>query len=110
MRQQRCHLQGLTRVERLTALTRLEEAIGRADGWLLDFHLFSNLAAAFHLEVPARRFSQLLVALGEAGFSIDPSEAGPEPGEELGDLAVTLQITFLHDEPDLRREIPAIPG
>ena len=106
----RCHLQGLTRVERLTALTRLEEAIGRVDGWLLDFHLFSNLAAAFHLEVPSRRFPQLLIALEEAGFTLDPPKAGPSPGEEPGDLAVTLQITFLHDEPDLRREIPAIPG
>lgn len=116
MRQRRCYLPGLTRVERLTAMTRLEEAIGRADGWLLDFHLFSNLAAAFHLEVPPRRFPQLLAALEEAGFSIDPPEAGADPsnplstGEEAGELAVTLQITFLHDEPDLRREIPAIPG
>lgn len=110
MRQRRCYLRGLTRVERLTAMTRLEEAVGRADGWLLDFHLFSNLAAAFHLEVPSRRFPQLLVALEEAGFSLDPPEPGPRAGEEPGELAVTLQITFLHDEPDLRREIPAIPG
>ena len=110
MRQRRCYLRGLTRVERLTALTRLEEAIGRADGWLLDFHLFSNLAAAFHLEIPPHRFPELLAALEEAGFSLDPPETGPSAGEEAGELAVTLQITFLHDEPDLRREIPAIPG
>jgi len=116
MRPRRRYLQGLTRVDRLTAMTRLEEAIGQANGWLLDFHLFSNLAAAFHLEVPPHRLPQLLVALEEAGFSIDVPEAGADlsdslsTDEEAGEVAVTLQITFLHDEPDLRRESPAIPG
>ena len=115
-RPRRRYLQGLTRVDRLTAMTRLEEAIGQANGWLLDFHLFSNLAAAFHLEVPPHRLPQLLAALEEAGFSIDVPEAAgdssdsPPAGQEAGEVAVTLQITFLHDEPDLRREIPPIPG
>ena len=117
MRPRRRYLQGLTRVDRLTAMTRLEEAIGQANGWLLDFHLFSNLAAAFHLEIPPHRLPQLLVALAEAGFSIDVPEAAgdssdsPSAGLEVADeIPVTLQITFLHDEPDLRREIPPIPG
>jgi hypothetical protein len=26
------------------------------------------------------------------------------------DLTASLNITFIHDEPDLRREIPSVPG
>ena len=116
MRQPRWHLRGVTRVERLTAMSRLEEAIGRLDGWLLDFHLFSNLAAAFHFEIPPKRLGQLMVELEGAGVSIDLPEAGWPPtasmsaGQEAGEVLVILQVTFLHDEPDLRREIPPIPG
>jgi hypothetical protein len=116
MRQARWHLRGVTRVERLTAMSRLEAAIGRLDGWLLDFHLFSNLAAAFHFEIPPERRGQLLVELEEEGFSIDPPVEGIDPSavvtaaQETKEVPVTLQVTFLHNEPDLRRKIPPLPG
>jgi hypothetical protein len=34
-----------------------------------------------------------------------------EPAASAGsDVLGTLQITFVHDEPDLRIEVPAVPG
>jgi hypothetical protein len=30
--------------------------------------------------------------------------------QKEGDIVGALQITFIHDEPDLKRDVPAIPG
>ncbi len=93
------HLQGSTRVERHEMVDIVEEAIRATGGWILDFHQFSNISLVLELEVPPRRLPQLVRLLQAGGVTFRPV---PElaPGEEDDAVLGTLQITFVHDEPD----------
>jgi hypothetical protein len=87
-----------------------------AGGWVTDHAFFSNIATTFRLVlVPAglARFRDLVVAAGvhldgesEAAIQVllEKQEGLPE------EIPASLNVTFIHDEPDLRREIPAVPG
>ncbi len=93
------HLQGSTRVERHAVVDIVEEAIRATGGWILDFHQFSNISLVLELEVPPRRLDQLLRLLQAGGVCFRPTPELP-PGEEDDAVMGTLQITFVHDEPD----------
>ncbi len=101
------HLQGSTRVERHAMVDIVEEAIRATGGWILDFHQFSNISLVLELEVPPRRLSQLLELLQAGGVIFRPT---PELGPGAEDDAVlgTLQITFVHEEPDLHVPTPPL--
>lgn len=86
-------------------------------GWVLESHPYSNLALAIHFELSPRQLSRLRARL--AGMPLvlsDPSLAAlarleATPVAELADpVPGSLHITFLHSEPDLHSEIPAVPG
>ena len=38
------------------------------------------------------------------------ADAGGEPLADGEEIAVSLNVTFIHNEPDLRQVVPAIPG
>jgi hypothetical protein len=101
------HIQGSTRVERHAVVDIVEEAIHRSGGWILDFHQFSNISLVLELEVPPRHLHPLLERLQEGGIAFRPC---PElPPEEADDAVIgTLQITFVHQEPDLRMPTPPL--
>ncbi len=101
------HLQGSTRVERHALVDIVEEAIRATGGWILDFHQFSNISLVLEVEIPPRRLDQLLRLLEGGGIRFQPM---PEmrPGEEDDAVLGTLQITFVHDEPDLHVPTPPL--
>ena len=89
--------------------------------WVVDVKLFSNMSVCFNFEIPIGRTEQLREALaatdlhltGEsndsfAGFR-ERQESAAENSQPT-DIAGTLQITFIHSEPDLKIEVPRIPG
>lgn len=94
---------------------RISEAINQSGAWIADFHQYSNIALCINFQIPSTHLPQLAAALNETGLhlsqeSLDqliPSNPLPHPDEEH---TGTLQITFIHNDPDLRREIPAVPG
>ena len=100
------HLQGSTRVERHALVDIVEEAIRATGGWILDFHQFSNISLVLEVEVPPRRLAQLVQLLTAGGIHFRPA---PElaPGLENDAVLGTLQVTFVHDEPDLH--VPTSP-
>ncbi len=108
------HLNGFTRVDRLKSVSRLREAIVGNHGWVTDFHQFSNLSICLQFEIPIEHLPLLAVSLLDAGVKfIAKSEAllynvGPEMA--TGPIQCTLQILFIHNEPDLRRKVLAVPG
>lgn len=108
------HLNGFTRVERLKSVGRLREAIVSSHGWVTDFHQFSNLSICLQFEIPIEQLPLLAESLLEAGVKfIARSEAlfysvGPEMA--TGPIQCTLQVLFIHNEPDLRRKVLAVPG
>ena len=114
-------LNGATRVNRLEIISRVKEAILEGGGYVLDFHMFSNAAICINFEVAAGNVGRLYSSLRETGLRLSQEshelmatcrDELNELGErdKAADVAGTLQITFIHDEPDLKIEVPPIPG
>jgi hypothetical protein len=66
-------------------------------------------------EVSRSKLSSLAASLQETGLhlsqeSLEQLRPTNDSMLKQQDLAGTLQITFIHDEPDLIREVPAVPG
>jgi len=79
------------------------------------------MSVCFSFEVPGSHLEKLGEALAAIGVNLTNESVdslarltdrdAPYPdGSEGPDIAGTLQITFIHNEPDLRIEIPQIPG
>ena len=108
-------LSGFTRAERLQMTTRVSEAINQAGAWITDFHLYSNIAICINFEVPPANLHRLAVCLQQTGLHLSQEsleQLAPANDSMLKqpELVGTLQITFVHNEPDLLREVPAVPG
>lgn len=93
---------------------RVSEAINRSGAWITDFHLYSNVLICINFEVPIVNLDKLAASLQETGLHLSQESLEQlMPADELTlkqEFVGTLQITFVHDEPDLLREVPAVPG
>lgn len=108
-------LDGFTKAERIQMTDRISEAINQAGAWITDFHLYSNILICINFQVPIANLSKLAATLQETGLHLSQEsleQLMPAHGSMLKEkeLAGTLQITFVHNEPDLLREVPAVPG
>jgi hypothetical protein len=111
----RLFLNGVTRLERQAAIHSATQAVQDGGGWIEDVHFFSNVAVNLRCIVPTAGVERLAGALGSLPLGLTPDDmtalaraASRNPdGEEL---EFSLQITFVHDEPDLRRHVPSVPG
>ena len=86
-------------------------------GSVLDSHQFSNLALALHFEISPRNASKLRPALLSLPMSLSNSSLEAltafenAPFEDLPpEITGSLNITFVHNEPDFHMHIPAVPG
>ena len=111
-RRERFRICGATRRDRQEMTTAISGAIQASGGWLVDFTMFSNISICFNVEVARGRLGALYEELARTGLRFEEegelSAAGEGSAEE--EMAGTIQVTFVHEEPDLRREVPAIPG
>ena len=101
-------------------ISRAEEALQEC-GSILDFHLFSNRSICLNFELTVGKINKLHGLLHEAGLKLSEEterllENCRRGLEQLdwksraSEVRGTLEITFIHDEPDLRIEVPPIPG
>lgn len=103
-----------TRTDRNLITAHAKEAILQSGGWILDFKLFSNISICINFEIASARIEELRATLNQIDLRV--SRQSQEALKNFidkqndDDIAGTLQITFIHDEPDLRRDVPAIPG
>ena len=108
-------LDGFTKAERIGVTARVSEAINKSGAWITDFHLYSNLLICINFEVPSTNLEKLAIFLQETGLdlsqdSLDQLIPANDSTLTHKELVGTLQITFVHNEPDLLREVPAVPG
>lgn len=113
-------LNGMTTVERHTMIERVKAALGESGAYILDFHMFSNAALVLQFEVPLDRLAQLGPALAAISLRLEPrsqellaawdKESKARGAGETRDIPGSLQITFIHNEPDLIIEVPMVPG
>jgi hypothetical protein len=94
-----------TAIERNEAIAKAREVIDQSGGWISSHTLLSNLAATINFELPLNRAMPFIQKLNEVGFQ--PKVEGAMPKSEDGDLRGQLTLTFVHHEPDLKREVPA---
>ncbi|HEY0738494.1 MAG TPA: hypothetical protein VGD69_26480 [Herpetosiphonaceae bacterium] len=113
-------LNGMTTIERHTMIERVKAALGESGAYILNFHMFSNAALVLQFEVPSDRVAQLGPALQATGLRLEQrsqellaewdSQIAARRAGEPRDIPGTLQITFIHNEPDLIIEVPMVPG
>lgn len=97
-----------TRADRHRTIRLVEEAISSSGGWLLDFSMFSNISICFNIEIKTGDIDRLLTALQD--IELKPAVELPDIDDPDSTLGGTIQITFIHNEPDLRIDVPAVPG
>ena len=107
-------IEGVTREPRNEMIARVSQAIREAGGSIIDFRFFSNLLLFISAEVGVNDIGTLREKLIACGLNLDTrstfqEETVPEaPRQES--VPFHLVVTFIHDEPDLRITVPAIPG
>lgn len=116
MRPLRLQLNASTQQERHAMTKLMCDRIQEADGWILDTHSFSNLSLCLHFELPPAQLSTLLDTLEADGLRwtsqstarVQEWQTKRKPSTEL--CIGTLQVAFVHNEPDQKQVIPAVPG
>ena len=103
-------LTAVTRVERKLATSLVFDTVNRLGGWIDDVQMYSNLMNTICFTLPGEAFGSLIEALRADDISVDAPLGLAESGNSAAERMATLQLTFIHDEPDLKREIPSIPG
>lgn len=114
-------LQALTRTERHEATSAVFDTVNALGGYIDDMQMYSNIMNTIRLTLPENRFAALIETLREHGIHVDPPTDLPDRTDNVDadtgadadagpERMATLQLTFIHNEPDLRREIPPIPG
>lgn len=115
------HLNTFTRDDRNEMINRANQVISKSGGWLLDHKMFSNKTINLIFEIAQGNLGNLLPSLEESKFKIidesrvllksfaqDVMQLKPEALDKT--VIGTLQVTFMHNDPDMRIENPPIPG
>ena len=95
----------MTKMERNHTISVAREAISGCSGWVVNHTLFSNTAANINFELPLEMTGRFIDFLEAAGFS--PNIEGDLPQGDKGDIRGNLSLTFLHNDPDFKRDVPA---
>jgi hypothetical protein len=108
-------LSAVTRVDRHAVVDAASHAVSEVGGWIDDVNFFSNLSAALRFVIPAGGASALGRKLRAIGLRIDDADVdaldqAAAARSEKSEMVVSLNMTFVHNDPDLRRTIPAVPG
>lgn len=109
-------IDGITKRERHQVTLEIQEAISAGGGWIEDENFLSNKAVVIRFFTPHRGFAVLRDAIQASDIRLDDESAarlekaitGLPPTD--GEVEAAITITFSHDERDIKREIPAVPG
>jgi hypothetical protein len=108
-------LSAVTRIDRTSAMLFARDSIIESGGYISDIRLYSNSAECITFEATLSGIQCLNGLLAESGFVFSEG-SGANIGTALQtssgarQIQATLQIIFVHNDPDLRIEVPPIPG
>jgi len=113
-------LQGITRKNRHEAIDGIQDLVRDGGGYILDSHMFSNISIAINFEVSVGNISKFCEVFEESKMldheslrdlnSVKEYFQNTTEAEAKQDIEGTINLTFIHNEPDLRIESPAVPG
>ena len=98
-------LEGTTSRDFHSAITDISSAITDCGGWVTNHQFYSNIMAMVAFELPANKLVYLIERLNLAKISTRGLQFLPtsEPQEIKGQI----NITFIHNKPDIIRTVPA---
>lgn len=94
----------VTNVERNRAISTVREAIAKSGGWITGHNLLSNMAATINFEIASSSLDGFADRLVDDGLKVEID--GERPGEDAGDVMASIALTFVHDDGDLKRDVP----
>jgi len=103
-----------TSEDRFALTAAVRDAVSAAGGWVTDFRQFSNVSVCVNFELESQHVQGLRQKLERCSLALTREslqsleEAGREPSGAA--LIATLQVTFVHEEPDVLTPPPAVPG
>lgn len=108
----RLTLQGVAKGDPRETMNAIDDAFGEARAAILDVHFFSGVHIAIHFEVDPSSVLALEGALARAGVVLDPSCHAAIVAAASSEHVIpgSLAVTFAHGDPDVRHEIPKVPG
>jgi len=105
-----------SRSPRIEITRSITDAVSAAGGFVLESHRYSNNALVLRFELPARRCAGLVAAVGYCDVTFDAEsivvfqQLAEWDVNDENSVTGIIHLRFLHDEPDLRIEMPAVPG
>lgn len=93
-----------TAMERNEAILKVREAINDESGWIVDQTFFSNIATSINFELPASALETFTDRLTDSGLKVHID--GTLPVDRTADVRASISLTFSHNEPDLRQQVP----
>lgn len=103
-------LSAVTNRERNGATAFVFDTINTLDGWVDDVHMYSNMMTTITFTMKEDRLGTFVDALAGAGISVEFGKDDRLAATRSVERSCSLQISFIHNEPDLKREVPAVPG
>ncbi len=97
-------LNTITSVERNLAVSSVRTAISKHQGWIVDHTFLSNMAATIIFEIPSNEIFGFVDNLKDQKILIKIESSYPENSVE--DVRVIMSLTFIHNESDLKRDVP----
>jgi hypothetical protein len=108
---QRLILETVTAADRQASIDAIGQAVTAVGGWVDDVTFFSNISVALRCVIPpssAAVFADRLIAIGLKFDSAALTDFAA--ATTAAELLCTVQVTFFHSDPDLRRDVPSVPG
>lgn len=109
-------ISGFTRVPHIEMIALIRDAINSSGGSIFDSYMYSNAMLCVNFEIGRCDVTQLAQALLDAGLLLSADSAaqlgdfGVSSAESGGTVPGALSVNFIHDDPPLRIEVPAVPG
>ena len=108
----------ITKENRNNMIDYAVSCINSGSGWVMNHTMFSNAAICINFEIEAKDVGKLLKRLNTNGLSlikesIDLAENFSQNIEEKykeKEIIGAINITFVHNDPDLIIKAPAVPG
>lgn len=109
---------GSTKDNRNKIIGDLNEVILKSGAWVLDFKVFSNKSINILFEIPVRNVHKLHQNLLEINIKLNQESHNilkntddnqkKLSDDSIFDLIGTLQITFIHNDTDMRIKVPPL--
>lgn len=97
-------LEIITAEERNSVITKVKEVIVSVGGWITSHQLFSNTSASINFMARYRNIDEIIDKLER--LDLHPTVINDCDHDRDGEINGGVALIFIHDEPDMKREVP----